>query len=82
MSTKARQRARRAVRDAQGYDHAPPRCASCLYFSAAHLEQVNQVAVRRNAHCSFGNFHTHANAVCDEWRNQRGERIAAENDHG
>lgn len=65
----------------QGYDPEPPRCGTCLFFtlgtwSQRAIEAKKGRGIEHLQRCTFGNFHTTTRAVCDEWRNKDGERIA------
>lgn len=65
----------------QDYDPDPPRCGTCLFFTLGTWSQrANEAKKGRGIEhlqrCTFGDFRTTTRAVCDEWRNKAGERIA------
>lgn len=65
----------------QDYDPDPPRCGTCLYFtlgpwSKRAIEAKKGRGIEHLQRCTFGDFHTQAKAVCDEWRDKSGERLA------
>lgn len=60
----------------QDYDPDPPRCFSCVYFQRK-FQRRPAMPHKPIDRCTFGNFPTNYNAVCNEWHGRDGARIDA-----
>lgn len=69
---------RKAARLAQDYEEKPPTCVTCVHFDpAVHASKPSDLPMRpfKPSWCTLGDFGCKPSAVCNSWRNKRGETI-------
>lgn len=65
----------KARKEASGWESNPPKCASCVHYRPCIYGQPAMKMRYIPRHCALHGFETHAQALCDDWRNKRGETL-------